>query len=224
MLERLKRRLSTKIYALEKCNVDKIDAVYELMNSVATGSYAQHLRIHQNQLIERSGTKRGQTEDDEDMEEEDLDMLESIRQQVTEEEEKERRMKETIWNYFEAEDETEDMDEKGVPTAMTTPFRDQLLIENMEKLKPTVEVDLKNFVHHNAAMVTSARAVARIFHGIGSPRYPSLEWCRNPYWNKHGSYEFNELVALAGSVIRSYRLASTSTSTNTTTNDDAMME
>jgi len=38
-----------------------------------------------------------------------------------------------------------------------------------------------------------ARLVARVFHGIGSPRLPLMEWRESPFWGKHRQYKFEDV-------------------------------
>lgn len=43
----------------------------------------------------------------------------------------------------------------------------------------------------------SARAVARVLHGLGSPAYPAQEWRRNHLWERHAAVDFPLIVRLA---------------------------
>lgn len=47
----------------------------------------------------------------------------------------------------------------------------------------------------------TGRAVARIFHGIQSPKYPALIWSRCKYWRKTMEYDFNSIVKIANNII-----------------------
>lgn len=38
-----------------------------------------------------------------------------------------------------------------------------------------------------------ARLVTRVFHGIGSPRVPLMEWRESPFWGKHRQYKFEDV-------------------------------
>ena len=42
--------------------------------------------------------------------------------------------------------------------------------------KVSLEFDIKQFVKDHFELFTSGRAIARIFHGLHSPKYPSSEW------------------------------------------------
>ena len=52
----------------------------------------------------------------------------------------------------------------------------------------------------------SARAVARVLHGLGSPAFPAQEWRRNALWERHAEVDFavvkriaeEELLAMRG--------------------------
>jgi hypothetical protein len=38
-----------------------------------------------------------------------------------------------------------------------------------------------------------ARLATRVFHGIGSPRLPLMEWRESPFWGKHCQYKFEDV-------------------------------
>lgn len=43
----------------------------------------------------------------------------------------------------------------------------------------------------------TARAIARIFHGIQSPNYPAVIWGRCKYWRAHLKSDFNAICKIA---------------------------
>ncbi|XP_008560443.1 ATP-dependent DNA helicase Q4 [Microplitis demolitor] len=51
----------------------------------------------------------------------------------------------------------------------------------------------------------TGRAVARIFHGIQSPNYSALTWCRCRFWRAHLATDFNYISQLATKEILSMR-------------------
>jgi hypothetical protein len=50
----------------------------------------------------------------------------------------------------------------------------------------------------------SARCVARIFHGIGSPVYPSKTWYTHPMWRRHDREDFYVLMRIAKAEMKRY--------------------
>ena len=52
----------------------------------------------------------------------------------------------------------------------------------------------------------TARAIARIFHGIQSPNYPAVSWGRNRFWRSHLDSDFNLVCQLAAKEILSMRV------------------
>ena len=60
---------------------------------------------------------------------------------------------------------------------------------------------------HMLGQVSSGRVVARIFHGIGSPQYPAIDWSRNHMWRRHPNVDFNFIRHTAQREIRLSRLA-----------------
>lgn len=43
----------------------------------------------------------------------------------------------------------------------------------------------------------TGRAIARVFHGIGSPCYPADVWGSCPFWRKHLDYDFYHVCNIA---------------------------
>lgn len=52
----------------------------------------------------------------------------------------------------------------------------------------------------------TGRALARIFHGIGSPVYPARDWGRCKYWRAHIMTDFNHILKLANMEILKARM------------------
>ena len=50
----------------------------------------------------------------------------------------------------------------------------------------------------------SARAVARIFHGIGSPVYPMSIWNTHAMWRRHDRIDFVALMKVSINELRKY--------------------
>uniref|UniRef100_A0A673KP50 DNA 3'-5' helicase n=1 Tax=Sinocyclocheilus rhinocerous TaxID=307959 RepID=A0A673KP50_9TELE len=58
--------------------------------------------------------------------------------------------------------------------------------------------DIRGFLSNRSDEKFSGRAVARIFHGIGSPCYPAQTYGRDRrYWRKYIQFDFNEIIRLA---------------------------
>ncbi|KAL5035021.1 hypothetical protein BDV3_004500 [Batrachochytrium dendrobatidis] len=81
-------------------------------------------------------------------------------------------------------------------------FRDPELIEKQKLAKINVEISIKSFVKAHLSEVTSGRAVARIFHGLSSPKYPAKIWLSNKHWNSHPYYNFKDLARLASKAMQ----------------------
>lgn len=47
-----------------------------------------------------------------------------------------------------------------------------------------LRADVRVFLSQNGDRITTARQVARIFHGISSPQFPKEDWQTNKFWNK----------------------------------------
>ena len=75
-------------------------------------------------------------------------------------------------------------------------------IEERLCVNPEVENGIRNsvraFLSTYEDQQWTGRAVARVFHGIGSPNYPTETWGRvRRYWRQHLTTDFNVLVRLA---------------------------
>lgn len=57
--------------------------------------------------------------------------------------------------------------------------------------------DIQSFLSINDDTQFTGRAIARIFQGIGSPKYPSQVWGQCPSWRKHLNIDFNTLCDIA---------------------------
>ncbi|XP_072530694.1 ATP-dependent DNA helicase Q4 [Salminus brasiliensis] len=61
-----------------------------------------------------------------------------------------------------------------------------------------IRADVRGFLASRSDEKFSGRAVARIFHGIGSPCYPAQTYGRDRrYWRKYINFDFNEIIRLA---------------------------
>ncbi|XP_053349184.1 ATP-dependent DNA helicase Q4 [Clarias gariepinus] len=75
--------------------------------------------------------------------------------------------------------------------------------ETLSKLKlkdweEQICADVRGFLASRCDEKFSGRAVARIFHGIGSPCYPAQTYGRDRrYWRKYLQFDFNEIIRLA---------------------------
>uniref|UniRef100_A0A8C6S3Z8 DNA 3'-5' helicase n=1 Tax=Neogobius melanostomus TaxID=47308 RepID=A0A8C6S3Z8_9GOBI len=78
-----------------------------------------------------------------------------------------------------------------------------LEIEELDQFKlldweGQIRADIRSFLGNRSDEKFSGRAVARIFHGIGSPCYPAITYGRDRrYWRKYIKFDFNQLIRLA---------------------------
>ncbi|KAI8915057.1 hypothetical protein BC831DRAFT_533071 [Entophlyctis helioformis] len=84
-------------------------------------------------------------------------------------------------------------------------FRDPELVEKQRLAKMNVEISIKAFVKENIGHVMSGRAVARIFHGLSSPKFPARDWSKSKYWNMYPHFNFKDLSRLADKAILDYK-------------------
>lgn len=80
---------------------------------------------------------------------------------------------------------------------------------NPLKHESQIRADIRSFVCTHSDHVWSGRAVARIFHGIGSPNFPAKQWGRvRRFWRSHLDVDFNQLCRLATQEVLSLRTGS----------------
>ncbi|KAF7664101.1 hypothetical protein LDENG_00189050 [Lucifuga dentata] len=78
-----------------------------------------------------------------------------------------------------------------------------LEVEELDKYKlldweDQIRADIRSFLANRSDEKFSGRAVARIFHGIGSPCYPAQTYGKDRrYWRKYMKFDFNQLIRLA---------------------------
>lgn len=61
-----------------------------------------------------------------------------------------------------------------------------------------LESDIKVFILTNLSKgLSNGRQVARIFHGIQSPRFSAKNWSKNPMWGRHIYYPFDMIRQIA---------------------------
>uniref|UniRef100_A0A8C8SQ83 DNA 3'-5' helicase n=1 Tax=Pelusios castaneus TaxID=367368 RepID=A0A8C8SQ83_9SAUR len=109
-------------------------------------------------------------------------------------EERSSRLKALLMDYFEkipASDEPELM------------HREEEEAEDLNSIKlqeweGQIRSDIRNFLYIRQDEKFSGRAIARIFHGIGSPCYPAQIYGRDRrFWRKYLHFDFNKIMCLA---------------------------
>ena len=72
------------------------------------------------------------------------------------------------------------------------------LNENSNELKRLI-ADIKKFIYtYNSEIKLNGTSIARIFHGIGSPRFPTEVWGRNRlFWRCHLDFDFETIIKYA---------------------------
>ncbi|TPX38018.1 hypothetical protein SmJEL517_g00395 [Synchytrium microbalum] len=111
------------------------------------------------------------------------------------ESEREAALRACISTYFMA-------DEKKI---VLTGIKDPELAEKAKEQKKAMELDIRIFVNQNFDLLTTGRCVARIFHGLGSPRFPPLEWSRNKQWNAYSFMNFADIAKIGQNEIELVR-------------------
>nr|XP_056710119.1 ATP-dependent DNA helicase Q4 [Euleptes europaea] len=109
--------------------------------------------------------------------------------------ERSSQLKALLMDYFEKEMMPEEAnpafqdEEQGVESLQDIKFRDW---------EEQIRADILHFLSIRQEEKFSGRAVARIFHGIGSPRYPAQIYGRDRrFWRRYVHFDFNKVMRLA---------------------------
>uniref|UniRef100_A0AAY4E4A7 DNA 3'-5' helicase n=1 Tax=Denticeps clupeoides TaxID=299321 RepID=A0AAY4E4A7_9TELE len=104
-------------------------------------------------------------------------------------EERSPRLKRLLGDYFEKRRERNFGEE-------LQPYEDD--DDSLNRYKEQVRADVRSFLSARSDERFSGRAVARVFHGIGSPCYPAQTYGRDRrYWRKYIRFDFNQLIRIA---------------------------
>lgn len=104
-------------------------------------------------------------------------------------EERSGRLKALLRRYFEEEEAgPEGMDQQGPEPGQAT----------LQDWEAQIRRDIRHLLSSWPEQQFSGRAVARVFHGIGSPRYPAQVYGRDRrFWRKYLHLNFHALMHLA---------------------------
>ncbi|KAG8515409.1 ATP-dependent DNA helicase Q4 [Galemys pyrenaicus] len=103
-------------------------------------------------------------------------------------EDRSARLKALLRSYFEEEEEPAALEDPGAGPGQTS----------LQGWEDQVRRDTRRLLSAWPEQQFSGRAVARIFHGIGSPRYPAQVYGRDRrFWRKYLHLSFHGLVRLA---------------------------
>ncbi|KAJ7991733.1 hypothetical protein DPEC_G00286940 [Dallia pectoralis] len=105
------------------------------------------------------------------------------------------KLKELLRDYF---DKRRDLDMSKKFQEDEDDEEEMLMKCKLKDWEGQIRADIQSFLGNRSDERFSGRAVARIFHGIGSPCYPAQTFGRDRrYWRKHIQFDFNELIRLA---------------------------
>ncbi|MCO5603070.1 hypothetical protein L7F22_057214 [Adiantum nelumboides] len=68
---------------------------------------------------------------------------------------------------------------------------------------PFLKADIKVFLQNNSTSSFTSRAIARIFHGIRSPAFPSNLWSQNHFWGRYKDTDFNTIKEAVSQILKS---------------------
>ncbi|KAL2080063.1 hypothetical protein ACEWY4_023856 [Coilia grayii] len=110
-------------------------------------------------------------------------------------EERSLKLKELLSDYF---DKRRELDMSKEYQKDQDEEEDSLNKLKMKDWEGQIRADIRGFLASRSDEKFSGRAVARIFHGIGSPCYPAQTFGRDRrYWRKYIQFDFNEIIRLA---------------------------
>ncbi len=101
---------------------------------------------------------------------------------------------ESIQQYFSVDSlSTSDLVQRGIPVTTSTHH----ILPDEEEL---IGRDVRVLVSRFSSEQFSGRSIARIFHGISSPRYPAIVWgMQRGFWRKYLHLDFHSLCKVTTS-------------------------
>ncbi|XP_062424557.1 ATP-dependent DNA helicase Q4 [Rhea pennata] len=110
------------------------------------------------------------------------------------EEERSTRLKALLRDYF----EKKPPGEQARPTHESDAEEEALGAAKLRDWESQIRADIRHFLSIRQDEKFSGRALARIFHGIGSPCYPAQVYGRDRrFWRKYLHFDFHKLARLA---------------------------
>lgn len=74
-------------------------------------------------------------------------------------------------------------------------FQDEVILNPVDESQ--IISDVNRILNSYNDCKFTARAIARIFHGIESPNFPAYVWGRSPFWRIHLKSDFNAICKIA---------------------------
>lgn len=100
-----------------------------------------------------------------------------------------QKLREEIRDYFSSEN----------------PLKAIEITSSGEVCEEQIAADVRQLVVMYRDNKFNGRAVARIFHGIQSPRYPAVIWGRCRFWRQHLTVDFNIIYQIATQEVQKMR-------------------
>nr|XP_013800584.1 PREDICTED: ATP-dependent DNA helicase Q4 [Apteryx mantelli mantelli] len=114
------------------------------------------------------------------------------------EEERSSRLKALLRDYF----EQKPGGEQAEPERESDAEEEALSDAKLRDWESQIRSDVRHFLSIRQDEKFSGRAIARIFHGIGSPCYPAQVYGRDRrFWRKYLHFDFNKIMRLAAEEI-----------------------
>uniref|UniRef100_A0A8C4T3C3 DNA 3'-5' helicase n=1 Tax=Erpetoichthys calabaricus TaxID=27687 RepID=A0A8C4T3C3_ERPCA len=99
-----------------------------------------------------------------------------------------QKLKALLMNYF----------DKKAELDLSKKYEEDKEDCELSKYKVSIRADIRSFLSTRNEEKFSGRAIARIFHGIGSPCYPALIYGKDRrFWRKYINFDFNEIIRIA---------------------------
>ncbi|KAG7458240.1 hypothetical protein MATL_G00236080 [Megalops atlanticus] len=112
-------------------------------------------------------------------------------------EERSLKLKELLRDYFDKKKEL-DLSKNSLEDKENEEDDEGLSMCKMRDWEDQIRADIRSFLANRSDEKFTGRAIARIFHGIGSPCYPAQTFGRDRrYWRKYLQFDFNEIIRLA---------------------------
>lgn len=204
-LDRVKAALVDHARSFEQRSAADVDNVYNTVKKFSKRSFGQHLRLRLFSVVEQ------QSQTDPSLSPASRSELLAFEQdQLDVEEHFERELINQVKSALVDDDDLyRKREEDSILKHVFKSFTDENLVGKLcdKKFVANLETELSNFILLHLPQFHSGRAVARVFHGISSPRYPFSDWCNQKCWGSYRDVPFELLSSLCQNVLIKARLS-----------------
>jgi ATP-dependent DNA helicase Q4 len=193
----LSNKLYERVKNIENSKVKKVDQIYLLLKNAASESLSENSIYweseNNNKIIDEQNGNEYKTKIDDQNEDDDEKKRKFLNCTL------ENKLRKGISDYFTGIKKNNDIEFNKWG------FCDEKLISDAKQCHLAMDVDVKTFILDNIDEIKNGRAVARIFHGISSPKFPASKWYKNKLWRKYINISFDDIERIANIAFKNFK-------------------